>query len=330
MIFKKSFIFCLFIVFLCLIVISFMSGGYFISLNKIIKLLLGDNNGVSNMDKIVFFNIRSPRIIMAIFIGAALSVAGATYQSCFKNPIVEPYILGASAGAAFGASLSIVFPNIFFNINIAAFTFSLLAVFLSYILAKSKDGILGVSLILSGIIISSIFISFVSILKYISDDNALREITFWMMGGLYYSTWSDVLTVASVCFIASFVIWLFSWKLNILSLGDDDAKSLGVNPNFYRMFFISISTLLSAVCVAHVGIIAWVGLMIPHCARLIVGSNNKIVILLSLLLGAFYLLLCDLLARTIIDGEIPIGVITSILGAPALIILIKTKAKKIL
>lgn len=329
--FKKSLIFIILICFVGSVIVSFMSGGYFISLSKILKLCFSPlDEELSKMDKIVFYNIRSPRIIVAIFVGVGLSVAGAVYQGCFKNPLVEPYILGASSGAAFGAALGILFPTVFLNISVSAFCFSIFAVFLSYVLAKGKNGVLGFALVLSGVIVSSIFMAFVSILKYISDDSALREITFWMMGGLYYSSWANVFVVSSVVVVGALVVWVFSWKLNILSLGDENARALGVNPTFYRMFFIFFATLISSVCVAHVGIIAWVGLMMPHAARLIVGSDNRFLLPLSALIGALYLLVCDTLARTIIDGEIPIGVITSILGAPFLIILIKTKGGKII
>lgn len=324
-----TFLFC---ILLFMLLYAFIAGNYDISSIKTFSIFTEKIFGfplvdTSNLDKVIIWDIRLPRIIMAILAGIALSTAGASYQGCFRNPLVEPFILGVSSGAAFGAALGILFPQVFITIQISAFIFSMLAVTLSYFLAKNRNKVAGISLVLSGVIVGSIFSALVSILKYMSEDTQLREITFWMMGGLYYSTWSDIpvnLVIICICFI---VVWFFSWKLNILSMGDYEAKSLGVSPEKYRALFIVVATLMTSICVSTVGIITWVGLMMPHAARLIVGPDNRFVIPVAGIMGAIYLIFCDTLSRTISSAEIPIGIITSIVGAPFLLWLLRTKSK---
>ncbi|MCR8685452.1 FecCD family ABC transporter permease [Campylobacter ureolyticus] len=322
----------IFLLFLA-IIYALMAGNYDINFTTIKNVFLNELFNIQTqefkkMDKVIIYDIRFPRIIMAILVGFSLGIAGSIYQGCFKNPLVEPFILGASSGAAFGASLAIIFALKF--ISFWAFIFSIFAVFVSYFLAKDKENISIVSLILSGVIVGSIFSALVSILKYISDDAGLREITFWIMGGLYYSNLKDGLIFAAVIFIVFMIVLKFSYRLNLLALGDDEAKSLGIDLNKNKLFFILLATLVSSLSVANVGIIAWIGLMMPHATRLIVGADNRWVLPLSGLLGAIYLLFCDTIARTLTHTEIPVGIITSILGAPFLIYLLKTKKSRLL
>lgn len=335
--FESKYVFLIFLVAILAVcmVAALMLGDYKISVSKIIsvlalKLFDLEASGISKMDQIVVFDIRMPRILTAAIIGFALSNAGAVYQACFRNPLVEPFILGASSGAALGAAFGIIFAGFFLSITASAFMFSLLAVFLSYTLARNGGIVPVVGLILSGVIVGSIFSAGVSIIKYVSEDAQLREITFWMMGGLYYSKWDalgEILAVVAVCFA---VLSALSWKLNLLSLGDNQAKSLGINPEKYKFIFIVIATLMTATCVANVGIIAWIGLIMPHVARLLIGPDNRWVLPIAGLLGGIYLLICDTLARTITMAEIPVGIITSLVGAPFLIVLLRSKAKELL
>lgn len=318
------------LILLGVVIFAFTAGNYHISASKLLASLLAKFYGslpdtITKTDEVILWSIRAPRVLMAIFVGFALSVAGTAYQGCFRNPLVEPFILGASAGAAFGAALGIIFPKFFLAIQVSAFIFSLTAVALSYFLAKRKGETPTVGLILSGVIVGSIFGSFVSILKYVSEDTQLREITFWMMGGLYYSNWSDVAVNAVVVSICLIIIWILGWKLNILSMGDEEARSLGVNPEKYKLIFIITATLATSVCVSSVGIIAWIGLMMPHAARLITGPDNRYVIPVSAIMGAIYLVICDTLSRTLTQSEIPLGIISSIMGAPFLIWLLRNK-----
>lgn len=283
----------------------------------------------NRMDEVIIWTIRMPRIFLAALAGMALAISGTAYQGCFRNPLVEPYLLGVSSGAAWGASLAIVFPDIFPNGQISAFAFALLAVMISYFMARRRGEVPPVALILSGIIVGALFSALVGILKYISADSQLREITFWMMGGFYYAAWSDVLINAVSVLPCVVLISLLGWKLNLLSLGDDEARSLGLHPDRMRLFFLTLATLAASVCVSTVGIVAWVGLMMPHAARMLLGPDNRYVAPGSALLGAMYMLLCDTIARTLTGAEIPVAIIASILGAPYLLWLLRGKGNSL-
>ena len=331
---KKLFIYFLLFLLFITISVSLMIGSYTVSfvdtisivLNKLFSFTLSN---YSDTYEVVVWDVRAPRILMAVFTGIALSVAGVIYQSIFRNPIVEPYILGVSSGAAFGASLGIVYPFFSVGVKLFAFVFAMLSLIISYSLAYRRDRTPIVSLILSGIIIGSIFTALVSILKYLSDDTELREIVFWMMGGMYYSSWNDVF-INGIAVVAIFLLmWLLSWKLNVLSMGDDTARSLGVSPELYKAIFITSATFITAMIVSTVGIIAWVGLMIPHMARMLVGADNRYLLPTAGLLGAVYIVICDTLARMVMESEIPIGIITSIIGAPFLLWLLRSKSEKV-
>ncbi|MDY6866162.1 MAG: iron ABC transporter permease, partial [Halobacteriota archaeon] len=239
----------------------------------------------------------------------------------------EPYILGISAGAAFGAAMGIVYPSFFISIQLSAFIFGGLAVYGAYSLARVRGETPIVTLILAGVIIGSIFSALVSILKYMASDTALREIVFWLMGGLYYATWNDILIVAPIVLPSFFLLWCMGWKLNIISMGDEEARALGVSPEKYKFIVISLATMITAVSVSLVGIIAWVGLMMPHAARMILGPDNRFVIPVAATIGGIYLILCDTLARTLTTAEIPIGILTPVIGAPYLIYLLRNKGK---
>lgn len=310
-------------------------GTYHISIPEVYSIIathLFSSDNVDSLNKLkntIVWNIRFPRVIMAITVGIGLSVAGAIYQGCFRNPLVEPYILGVSSGAAFGAALGIVYPHIFISIQLGAFIFASLSVFLAYTLARSRGQTPVVTLVLAGIIIGSIFSACVSIMKYLSNDTQLREIVFWMMGGFYYTTWDDVYLTVPVVLISVAIMWFFGWKLNVLSMGDEEARALGVNPEVFKFIFIVLATLVTAICVSSVGIIAWVGLMMPHAARLIQGPDNSFVIPTAALMGGVYIIFCDTIARTLTSAEIPIGIITAIVGAPYLVYLLRSKEKEI-
>ncbi len=266
-----------------------------------------------------------PRILLAIVVGMALATAGGVYQGTFRNPLVEPFILGVSAGAAFGAALSIVFPQYLFSIQLSAFMFGMVAVFAAYSLASVRGQTPLVTLILAGVILGSLFGSAVSLLKYISTDTGLREIVFWMMGGFYYATWSDVYQIVPVVAICTIVLCLMGWKLNVLSMGEEEAKTLGINTERTKIILITLATFITALSVSVVGIIAWVGLMMPHAARLVIGPDHRFLLPSAAIMGAIFLIICDTIARTLTSAEIPVGIITSILGAPYLMYLLRTK-----
>jgi len=313
---------------------AFVAGTYDLTVREVFsilgaKLLGRGAGGINKLHMVIVWKIRSPRVLLAILSGVAFSLSGTAYQACFRNPLVEPYILGVSAGAAFGAALGIMYPAVFGSVQLPAFLCALLAVSLSYSIAHTRGRSPVVTLVISGVVVASLFSALVSLLKYLAPDAKLREITFWMMGGFYYATWADVALTAPVVISAFVLVFTLSWKLNILSMGDEEARSLGVNPEAYRLLFILTTTLVTALCVSQVGIVAWVGLMAPHAARMILGADNAYVVPGGALLGAIFLLLCDTLARTIAASEIPIGIMTSIIGAPFLIYLLRVKGRAV-
>ena len=313
--------------------IALVQGVYKISFFEVYKTLFShlnpysDASSINRVYDVIIWDIRLPRIIVSLAVGVALAIAGAVYQGCFRNPLVEPYILGVESGAAFGAALAIVIPSFFLSLQVAAFTFGIIAVFGAYLLARIRGETPIIMLILAGVIIGSIFAAFVSILKYIATDAALREIVFWLMGGFYYSTWQDVTLILPTVVVCFFILWILSWKLNILSMGDEEARTLGVSPEYYKILFIIIATLVTAISVSSVGIIAWVGLMMPHAARMLLGPDHRFMLPAAAIMGGIYLIICDTLARTLTSGEIPVGILTSIIGAPYLMYLIRTKGK---
>jgi iron complex transport system permease protein len=311
-------------------------GAYNISVFDVYRIVMahvspfGDFSGITRLHNTIVWELRIPRVLLAVVVGTALATAGAVFQGCFRNPLVEPFILGVSSGAAFGAALGIVFVDFFLSIQFSAFLFGSLAVAMAYFLAHVRNETPIVTLILAGVVIGSIFEAMVSILKYTASDAALREIVFWLMGGFYYATWNDVYLLVPIIVPSFLIMWALGWKLNILSMGDDEAKALGVNPEKYKLALIVLATLVTSLAVSTVGIIAWVGLMMPHATRMMLGPDHRYVIPAAAMLGGSYLLVCDTIARTLTSAEIPVGIITSILGAPYLFYLLRTRGSAIL
>ncbi|WP_421907860.1 FecCD family ABC transporter permease [Methanolacinia petrolearia] len=327
----------LLVIFFILIIsasVAVILGTYDITIPEVARTILthltsGNVEEIPKTQDTIIWDIRLPRVLLAIFVGGALAISGAVFQGVFRNPLVEPYILGVSSGAAFGAALANVFPAIFFSVQLSAFAFGSMAVGMAYLLSRVRGETPVVTLVLAGIIIGSIFSALVSLLKYISDDSALREIVFWLMGGFYYASWSDVSLLAPAVVICLIIIRILGWKLNILSMGDEEARTLGINPEKYKLILIALATAITAFAVSFVGIIAWVGLMMPHASRLILGPDNRFVIPAAFMMGGFYLIVCDTLARTLTSAEVPVGIIASILGAPYLCYLLRNKGKEI-
>ncbi len=305
------------------ILVSLGIGPYSISVKNVILTLLNPNQ---NQDSIIIYKIRLPRVLFAFIVGSGLSLAGAFYQGMFKNPLVSPDILGVSSGASFGASLAILTYNHFYFIEIFAFVFALLAVSISYMLARTKYDLPILNLVISGIIVGSFFGALVGIIKYLADtNNQLPQIVFWLMGSfanVSFNVWPAYFVIIA-CII---VLYFLRWQLNLTAFSDEEVKSLGVNIVLLRKIIILLSTIITAVSVCIVGIIGWVGLVIPHIARLIGGSDNRKVIPLSIFVGGIFMVIMDDLARSLISGEIPIGILTSLIGAPFFAYLYK-KAK---
>ncbi len=321
---KKKFSVAVFILILCFL-ISLTIGRYNLKIDTIlylIKLKLFNEPMPNNLysSYMVLWSVRLPRAIMALLVGVALTLSGTVFQGLFRNPLVSPDILGVSSGASFGAGIAILFlGNSTFAIQSFTLIFGLTAVFLAYqISRKSKSGSI-TTLVLSGIIISSLFSAGLSFLKYIADPyEQLPAIVFWTMGGFNTSSWESITRTFLTMFIGLIFILSFRWKLNVLSLGDDEALSLGVDVKKARKIYIFSATLIVASSISSCGIISWVGLVVPHIARMIIGPNHDILIPFSAILGGIFMLSMDTLARSITAAEIPISIITSFIGAPFL------------
>ncbi|HHE3601479.1 TPA: FecCD family ABC transporter permease [Pasteurella multocida] len=266
----------------------------------------------------VLWNIRLPRIFTAIIVGAALSVAGATYQGMFKNPLLSPDILGVTAGAGLGAVTAIYFGGSLFTIQVVAFLGGLLAVFLVYLISRTAPHHSPtLALVLAGIAIASLLSAGISLLKILSDPySQLTTITFWLMGGLNMATLNDLALVAPLICASLIPLILLRWRMNLLSLDDEEAETLGINTKRTRLIFILSATLMTSAAVSITGIIGWVGLIIPHIARLWIGADFRRLLPTSLFIGATFLLLTDTIARSIFSIEVPLGIITSLVGAP--------------
>jgi len=265
----------------------------------------------------VIFNIRIPRILGAFLIGGGLSVAGAVYQSLFRNPMVSPDILGVSSGSGFGAAIAILCSLPILMIEASAFVFGLASVGFAVTLARIYKGESILVLVLSGIIMGSFFTSLISLVKYVADPTSkLPAITYWLMGSLSAVSMPDILL--SIPFILPGVIYcmIIGWRLNAFSLGDEEAGSLGLDTTKMKYILIFISTLITAFSVCICGIIGWIGLVIPHLGRMLVGPDNAQLIPVSFFLGAAYLILIDNIARNATTAEIPLGILTAIVGVP--------------
>jgi iron complex transport system permease protein len=317
---------------LCLLAVAAAAvgiGTYPVSLLEIVRAL-GSRLGLggpadTSVAAAVVWNLRLPRVLLAALVGIGLATSGAVFQASFRNPLVEPYILGVSSGAAFGAGLGVVLPQFPLSVPLAAFLGALAAVGLVHLLAGSRGDAPVVTLVLSGVIVGSMFAAGVSLLKYLADDAALREIVFWLLGGFYFATWSDVSVVAPIVLVSAGVMAVAGWRLNVLAMGDHEAQSLGIDPRRSRRVVLAAATVATAVAVSAVGIVPWVGLMVPHAARILLGPDNRVVVPGSALIGAIFLLVCDTAARSLTSSEIPVGIVTALAGGPFLAYLVRQR-----
>ena len=305
-----------------LIVIAFSVGRYPVSAGELVGLLwsklTGADSSIDSTVEAVILKIRGPRVVAAIMIGAALAAAGAAYQNMFRNPLVSPDILGVSAGAAVGAVLGIFFSLNVILIQSLAFAFGLGAVGLVYVVSnavRGHDPLL--VLVLSGVVVGSLLGACVALMKYLADPyNQLPAITFWLLGSLASTNPEDVWSTLPLMLLGLVPMWLLRWRINLLSLDDEEARALGVETGRIRFVVIAAATLMTSAAVAISGVIGWIGLVIPHFARLLVGPDFSRLLPTSILLGAGFLLAVDTLARTVARIEIPLGVLTAFVGTP--------------
>lgn len=321
------------IVLFIIIVLSFGVGYYPLTPSQVLKAFLskfGFHGDILPQATTIFWNIRLPRILSALFIGASLSVAGSTYQGMFRNPLVSPDILGVSSGASLGAAFAILNGASSWIVQLSAFAGGIIAVAASYLISRKSAHSHTLSLVLTGTMIMSLCNAGVTMIKYIADPNdVLQQITFWLMGSLTKTTMDAFAWSVIPMIIGLVLIFVFRWQINLLTLDEEEAKSLGINIRNYRLLFIIASTLLSAAAVCLGGLIGWVGLMIPHLARAIVGVDYSRLIPASAMLGGGYLILVDDITRSVLSMELPLGVVTSIMGAPFFIYLIIKRKERV-
>ena len=315
-------------------IFSLMLGRYHISSQELTQFIVSIfNTGAPETSpvKTVLIDIRLPRVLAAFMVGGTLSITGATYQGMFRNPMVSPSILGVSAGAGFGATLAIIFGLNAFMQQSLSFLFGVVAVVVVYMInlvsGKRYDKCL--TLILAGMIVAAVFSALLSMLKYTADpDNALPSIVYWLMGGLSEIETSQLRFISSFSIPGLLLLSISGWKLDMLSFGDEEAKTMGIRVERFRFFVIIIATLMTASAVSISGIIGWVGLLVPHIARMIFGPKNAVLLPASFLIGGIFLLIVDDFSRSISSMEIPLGITTSLIGAPFFIYILMKTGKK--
>ncbi len=308
---------------------SFWVGRYPVAPDELVKILLAQVVDIpqtwSDGAAATVLNLRLPRAMAAVLIGAALSAAGAAYQGLFRNPMVSPDVLGASAGAGFGAAVSIYLSLGYLAISTASFLCGVAAVAAAYAVARVSRTNETLGMVLAGMMIGSLFSSGTSFIKLIADtDSVLPAITYWLMGSLASIRWKDVAFAGIPICIGLIPLLALRWRINILTVGEDEARSMGVNTRLLRAVVIVCATLCTAASVSVSGLIGWVGLVIPHFCRLIFGHDYRRIMPASVLMGGGYLLLVDDFARMLAVSEIPLGILTSVVGAPVFLWLIVT------
>ena len=328
---NKRFVITLIALSAILVILFFVSmclGRYFVSINDIFKFFTFQT--IDDTSHRVIEYLRIPRTLLALLIGCSLSVSGAIYQSAFNNKLVSPDLLGVSSGASVGACLAILVGFSSALISVFAFIFGFVAVALTLLISRAFKNKSNIILILCGLAVGGLMSSLVGLMKYLADNEMkLAEMTFWLLGDLSKVTVNDFWVMLPVTIVGCAVAILLSWRLNIVSLGAKESKALGVHYKLTMTLLIIVATALTAVSVAIGGTIGWIGLVIPNIVRLFVGSNNKKVIPISILLGAIMMIVVDTIARTIAPNEVPLSIITGILGTPVFIYAIFKRRREI-
>lgn len=311
---------------------SFLIGPYPVPPGTVVAVVL-HQLGVGQATwpdtvRMVVMDIRGPRIVGALLVGGALAAAGATFQNLFRNPLVSPGVLGVSAGAGFGAALGILLGLGGLLIQGLAFGFGLLATALAMWLGRSLDRTALLSLVLAGLVVSAFFQALISLLKVVADPlNQLPSITFWLLGGLHRIDAGTLLSVLLPIVGPGLVLYALRWQVHAMAAGEDEARALGIDVTRLRVVLILAATLMTAACVSVSGVVGWVGLLVPHLVRLVVGPGFALVLPLSAVVGGAFLLAVDDIARGVGGSEIPLGILTALIGAP-LFALVLTRSQR--
>ncbi|WP_432407606.1 FecCD family ABC transporter permease [Wukongibacter sp. M2B1] len=301
--------------------VSLCIGRYFVEPLAVSKIIYSKifslSKTWSDIEETVVLNVRLPRIILAMFIGGGLSACGTVNQGMFGNPLVSPHILGVSYGAGMGAALGILLSGNMATIQLLSIAFGILAMIMTYAISKKNGSRNLFMLVLGGIIVGAFFQALISLLKYVADpEEKLPTIVYWLMGSMAGTSWNDLKIGIPLISAGMVVFIILRWKINVLSLHEDEAKSLGINVNRMRGIIIIATTIITATSVSLCGIIGWIGLVIPHLSRMLVGNNHRMLIPASFFFGSFYLLVIDDIARSLTAAEIPLSILTAIVGAP--------------
>jgi iron complex transport system permease protein len=312
---------------------AMVMGRYEVALNKVISILVGKITMASptwtKVEETVVMIVRFPRVVLSVFVGAGLAVSGVAMQSLFSNPLVSPHILGVSYGAGFGAALGILISDQVILIQGFAIGFGILAIVITYFISKTHKGTQVYMLVLSGVVVGALFQAFISLIKYVADpEEKLPTIVYWLMGSLSGTSVKDLYVGVPLIGISVLVIYFIRWQLNVLSLNEEEAVSMGVNISILRSIVIVTTTIISAVSVSMCGIIGFVGLVIPHFSRMIVGCEHRRLVPVTIIIGGIYLLIIDTLSRTLTAAEIPISILTAVVGAPFFAVLLRRTGGK--
>lgn len=312
---------CIATLFLALIALCL--GQYTIALKDVIKVLTLQEADLVNAETVIF-NIRIPRILVSLVVGSGLATAGASFQALFSNPLATPDTLGCANGASFGAALGILLGLNALGIQISALIFGILAVVLVFVFTRYRHVNQIMMIILGGMVVSSLFSALVSLIKYVADPNdVLPVITFWLMGSFSNSTVRSLYTGVPMIILGMMILYLMRYRMNALSLKEEEAASLGINVRQNRMIVIVASSLITASVVSMCGVVGWVGLLIPHISRMLFGNNHTKVIPGCIVFGALFMLIIDTIARCMYQAEIPVSILTAIIGAPVFLLLLR-------
>lgn len=312
---------CIATLFLALIALCL--GQYTIALQDVIKVLTLQEVDLVNAETVIF-NIRIPRILVSLIVGSGLATAGASFQALFSNPLATPDTLGCANGASFGAALGILLGLNALGIQISALIFGILAVVLVFVFTRYRHANQIMMIILGGMVVSSLFSALVSLIKYVADPNdVLPVITFWLMGSFSNSTVRSLYTGVPMIILGMMILYLMRYRMNALSLKEEEAASLGINVRQNRMIVIIASSLITASVVSMCGVVGWVGLLIPHISRMLFGNNHTKVIPGCIVFGALFMLVIDTIARCMYQAEIPVSILTAIIGAPVFLLLLR-------
>ena len=302
--------------------ISLFIGRYSASPRTVIELLLSKTLGIGDQTwprtlEAAILQVRLPRVMLALLVGASLSVSGASLQGLYRNPLVSAHVLGVANGAAFGAALAILLAAPFAGVQLSAFLFGLLAVAITYAISRIYQGSSTLTMVLAGMIVASFFSALVSLAKYMADPlERLPAITFWLMGSLASASMRDLRLALPPMLLGMGGLLAVRWRINVLSMGEEEAQAMGVDTRVWGAFIVVCSTLATAAAVCVSGVVGFVGVVIPHIARILVGPDHKALLPASIVLGSAYFLIMDDLARSLTTGEIPLSILTGLIGTP--------------